>query len=394
MNKIIDLFDPDWWMNESNNALQMLDAVLFLLLAIPVAYLLIYAIASLRKYKNPYPESEVYNRFLVLYVVLKNGKEVIESINHLLRTQEYPSAKYDVVVAATQLPEDDLQILSQMPINIVVPDDENCSKIYAIQQVMELYSTQKYDAVLLLNSDNKLSPDALTKFNNAYYSGCEAIQSHRMSENLNTSIAVLGATSEEINNNLFRKGHTQLGFSSALMGSGVMFDFEMFRRMMPKLTGSDFTKVMELELLKENIYIEYLEDVTCYCKKAEDTAGYSKERESWIGSQYKSTFLGFAYFPVAFLQGKWDLSEKMFQWMMPSRMFLIAYIVICAVAMTLLNWPLCPKWYVLLVILILTFFMAIPEGEIARKFRRSIWSLPILIITSIFSHISRIFSKK
>ena len=29
----------------------------FLLLAIPVAYLFIYALASLRKYKNPYPPS-------------------------------------------------------------------------------------------------------------------------------------------------------------------------------------------------------------------------------------------------------------------------------------------------------------------------------------------------
>ena len=74
MNDIFSIFNPDWWMDENNNALQMTDAVLFLLLAIPVAYLFIYALASLRKYKNPYPPSPKRHRFLVLFVVLKNGK--------------------------------------------------------------------------------------------------------------------------------------------------------------------------------------------------------------------------------------------------------------------------------------------------------------------------------
>ena len=89
MNDIFSIFNPDWWMDENNNALQMTDAVLFLLLAIPVAYLFIYALASLRKYKNPYPPSPKRHRFLVLFVVLKNGKEVIESINHFLDTVSY-----------------------------------------------------------------------------------------------------------------------------------------------------------------------------------------------------------------------------------------------------------------------------------------------------------------
>lgn len=39
MSNIFNIFSIDWWMDESNNALQMTDSVLFLLLAIPVAYL-------------------------------------------------------------------------------------------------------------------------------------------------------------------------------------------------------------------------------------------------------------------------------------------------------------------------------------------------------------------
>ncbi|MEL5892938.1 glycosyltransferase family 2 protein [Bacteroides sp. GD17] len=394
MNEFFQIFSPDWWMNENNNALQMTDAILFLLLLIPVAYLFIYAVASLRKYKNPYPPSKKQHHFLVLFVVLKNGQEVIESINHFLDTQQYPRDKYDIVVAATQLSEEDLATLLQMPISIIIPDKEVCTKIYAIQQVMQRYSNNEYDAITIFNSDNKVVPNALNLFNNAYYSGCDAIQAHRMTENLDTNIAVLNATSEEINNHLFRKAHTNLGFSSALIGSGMMFDFEMFHRIAPRLSGSDFTKAMEMELLKENVYTEYMEEVICYCKKTADAAGYSKERQRWLSSQYRSTLLAFVKFPIAFLQGKWDLCEKLFQWMMPSRFLLIAYIIVCAVIMTFLNWPLSIKWYGLLIALFVSFLIAMPDGEINRHFRKAFWSLPVLIFTSAFSHIARIFRKK
>nr|WP_302830775.1 glycosyltransferase family 2 protein [uncultured Bacteroides sp.] len=394
MNDFFSIFNPDWWMDENNNALQMTDAILFLLLAIPVLYLFIYALASLRKRKNPYPPAHKQHRFLVLFVVLKNGKEVIESINHFLDTQVYPRDKYDIAVAATQLPENELVTLLQMPVNIVVPDKEYCTKIYAIQQVMERYSPSEYDAITIFNSDNKVVPNALNLFNDAYYSGCDAIQAHRMTENLNTNIAVLNATSEEINNQLFRKAHTVLGFSSALIGSGMMFDFEMFHRIAPRLSGSDLTKAMEIELLKENIYTEYLEDVVCYCKKTEDASEYSKERQRWLSAQYHSSMLALVQFPIAFIQGKWDLCEKLFQWLMPSRLLLIAYIVICAIIITLLDWTLCFKWYILLGILFITFLIALPEGEINRRFRKAFWSLPLLIFTSALSHFKRIFKRK
>ena len=89
MNDIFSIFNPDWWMDENNNALQMTDAVLFLLLAIPVAYLFIYALASLRKYKNPYPPSPKRHRFLVLFVHgHRDNPELQQQMRH--QPSKYP----------------------------------------------------------------------------------------------------------------------------------------------------------------------------------------------------------------------------------------------------------------------------------------------------------------
>lgn len=35
INDIFSIFNPDWWMDENNNALQIADAVLFLLIGYP-----------------------------------------------------------------------------------------------------------------------------------------------------------------------------------------------------------------------------------------------------------------------------------------------------------------------------------------------------------------------
>ena len=70
----------------------------------------------------------------------------------------------------------------------------------------------------------------------------------------------------------------------------MMFDFEMFQEIAPRLSGSDLAKATEMELLKENIYTEYMEEIVCYCKKTDDTSGYSKERQRWLGSQYRNNF--------------------------------------------------------------------------------------------------------
>ena len=48
----------------------------------------------------------------------------------------------------------------------------------------------------------------LKKINAAFAHGYVAVQGHRTAKNMNTSWAILDAVSEEINNNIFRKGHT------------------------------------------------------------------------------------------------------------------------------------------------------------------------------------------
>ena len=185
-----------------------------------------------------------------------------------------------------------------------------------------------------------------------------------------------------------------MGFSSALIGSAMAFDFRMFHEIAPTLKGSDISKAMETALLRQNIYTEYLEEVVCYSKKGESANGYEAQRLGWLRSQYSSALFAIKQLPLAMLRGEWDYCNKLFQWLLPSRFLLIALILFFTAVITIMDWTLCLKWYLLLAAIALTFLMALPEGEIARRFRKAIWALPILMFESIFSHILRFKKRK
>ena len=176
-----------------------------------------------------------------------------------------------------------------------------------------------------------------------------------------------------------------MGFSSALIGSAMAFDFAIFHEIAPTMKGGDTSTAMEVSLLKQNIYTEYLEEVICYSRKEDSDEQYVNRRAQWTKGRYYTRRYALLHLPLAMLSGEWDLANKYFQWTIPSRFTLIALIALISIIMTVADWMLCIKWYVLLVILFFVFIMALPDGEISRRFRHAIWIMPYLVAKSFFS---------
>ena len=174
----------------------------------------------------------------------------------------------------------------------------------------------------------------------------------------------------------------------------MAFDFPMFHEIAPTLKGSDLSKAMETALLKQNIYTEYLEEVVCYSKKEESANGYEARRIGWLRSQYSSSIFALRKLPFALLRGEWDYANKLFQWLLPSRFLLIACLILITIIISIMDWTLSPKWYILIVAIGLSFLMAMPEGEISKRFGKAIWAFPILVFTSKISHIKRLIKTK
>jgi cellulose synthase/poly-beta-1,6-N-acetylglucosamine synthase-like glycosyltransferase len=348
-------------------------------MAISVGYLFIFAAAGMAKTAYSYPRATKKYRFAVFFPAYKEDK-VIESAVHSFLQQEYPKEFYDVIVISDKMKNDTNLRLQQLPVELLIVDFENSSKAKALNFAMDKLSNQKYDMVVIMDADNTVQSDFLQKLSNAYESGANVIQAHRKAKNINTNTAILDAVSEEINNSIFRKGHVKIGLSSALIGSGMAFEYGWFKENIKKVYTSGEDKELEGLLLKQRIYIDYLDDVPVYDEKTPKDEIFYNQRRRWIASQYNALINSIVDLPGAIISRNIDYADKIFQWMMLPRIILLGVISIISVLLTVIDWEASLKWWGILFLLGLAFCMAIPDYLVDKRLTKAVKKVPWLFI--------------
>ena len=359
--------------------LDNIDSLCFFLLGTSVLYLFVFALLSHIKRKDTYPAAGKLHRFVILYPAYKEDRVIENAISNFLE-QDYPKSCYDVVVISDQMQDDTINRLKSMPITLMEVHFQQSSKAKAMQYAMENLDKNTYDMVVIMDADNTVEPNFLHELNKAYHSGCLVIQAHRMAKNLNTDTAILDAVSEEINNSIFRKGHVRLGLSAALIGSGMAIDFQWFKKNIFKLQTAGEDKELEALLLKENIFIEYLEHVNVYDEKTQKDSTFYNQRRRWLASQLFAIKNNIGKLPGALFDGKFDYANKICQWMMLPRVLLLGFIGIISVIVLLYQWTWAIKWFILELLLVITLSLAVPDYLVNEQFKKAVWKAPKLFL--------------
>lgn len=365
---------------------RIVELVLFLCMGIAVLYLFIFAVASLCKRSKKPGEAPKTYRYAVLFPAYKEDKVILSSVAAFLK-QDYPPVLFDVIVISDQMTNETNLQLAQLGATVLKANYKDSSKAKALQLAMNTLDERKYDVVVIMDGDNLVDPGFLQQINNAYANGDIAIQSHRMAKNRNTSTAILDAVSEEMNNSIFRKGHTRLGLSSALIGSGMAFQYRWFKTNIFKASTAGEDKELEALLLKQGIHIEYLEDANVYDEKIPKDAAFYNQRRRWLAANFGILRQALPDLPRAIWLGNWDYCDKIFQWMMLPRIILLGTIGFLALLVTLYDWTLAVKWWFLLLLLIVTLCIAIPRYLVNKDLARAIVKIPklgILMFLNLF----------
>ena len=359
--------------------LDNIDSLCFFLLGTSVLYLFVFALLSHIKRKDTYPAAGKLHRFVILYPAYKEDRVIENAISNFLE-QDYPKSCYDVVVISDQMQDDTINRLKSMPVTLMEVHFQQSSKAKAMQYAIENLDKNTYDMVVIMDADNTVEPNFLHELNKAYHSGCLVIQAHRMAKNLNTDTAILDAVSEEINNSIFRKGHVRLGLSAALIGSGMAIDFQWFKKNIFKLQTAGEDKELEALLLKENIFIEYLEHVNVYDEKTQKDSTFYNQRRRWLASQLFAIKNNIGKLPGALFDGKFDYANKICQWMMLPRVLLLGFIGIISIIVLLYQWTWAIKWFILELLLVITLSLAVPDYLVNEQFKKAVWKAPKLFL--------------
>ena len=288
----------DFWI-----ILYIIDWFLFILVGGTVLYLGVFSIASLFSRESVLSTAKIQNRFAIIIPSHKQDKVIEQTIVSIL-SQDYPQRLFDVVVVSDHQSEITNMRLAQYPITLLTPDFAESTKAKSLQYaIIKLPQFKIYDIALVLDADNIVEQDFLSKVNDAFETAAtKAIQLHRISRNRDTAAARMGSIFEEINNAIFRKGHINLGISAALAGSGTAYDFSWFKTNVMKARTSGEDKELEALLLKQGYFIDYFDNILLYGEKKRTTTKMKMllPRTSMVGiMMVMSIVLPFIYMTMA-----------------------------------------------------------------------------------------------
>jgi len=361
------------------NTLQL---IILVLLGLATLYIFIFSLAGLFYKQRIYKTPGKLNKIAVLIPGYQEDEVILEVAEAALR-QEYPTSLYDVIIIADSFQKETIANLKAMRIKLIEVSFEKSTKAKALNKAMSIL-TDKYDIAVVLDADNLMATDFLKKINAAYVEGFTAIQGHRTAKNMNNSWAILDAISEEINNNIFRKGHRVLGLSSAIIGSGMAFNYNYFKSLMATATAvGGFDKEIELKMLKAGHKIAYLDDALVFDEKVQKADVFGNQRRRWLSAQlhyFRQDFLN--ALKHLFLKGNIDYFDKAIQFIQPPRILLLGAVLILGVSFVAANYLVLNEqvfstsWFFIGTACILSFLFSVPRSFYNLNTLRALISLP------------------
>lgn len=321
--------------------------------------------------------SMIDRKIAIIIPGFKEDKVILEVAEDALN-QAYPKHLFDVIVIADSFMPETIEKLKKLPIELIEVSFENSTKAKSINVALKILP-EIYDIVIILDADNLMENNFLTKVNNAFSKGYVCVQGHRVAKNMNTSMAILDALSEEVNNRLFRKGHRVLGLSAALIGSGMAFDYKYYKEIMKTIDAvGGFDKELELILIRHGKVIEYLEDALIFDEKVSTTEIFSNQRKRWLSAHYiyfKAVLK--TVFHEVIKNGNFNYFIKAIQFASPPRILLIGFLFVITLISIFINEPVFTLiWAVLFLQVVSAIILAVPKYFYNMSTLKALFKLP------------------
>lgn len=365
-------------------AIRIIELFLFTITAFSVGYLFFFALMSLKENMPRHKQAKKKHKFLVLFPAYKEDIVIINSVEEFLK-QDYPKGLYDVLVISDHMNEETDNKIIELGADVIIANYENSSKAKALNFAVNDRIDYDYEVIVIMDADNIVKEDFLNEMNNAYDAGNKAIQAHRVAKNRDTDMALLDAVSEEINNSIFRRGHVRIGMSSALIGSGMAFDFNWFKNHVHYLITAGEDKELEVLLLKQGIYIDFLNWVYVFDEKTRNQTAFANQRRRWVAAQFDILRQSIKDLPQAIWKRNWDYADKLIQWMMLPRVVVMGFSFSFAILLLFIDWVWAIKWWFIFILLMYSFAMAIPDFLVDKKLKKTFHKLPLVFVVMVFN---------
>jgi len=356
------------------------EGLFFWYFALAVLYIFILSIAG-HFYKRNISDKSIPKRIAVLVPGYKEDG-VILFVAESLSKLDYPKDLFDIIIIADSFKPETIDELSKLPVILIPVQFDKSSKSKSLNYALNIVE-EKYDIAVILDADNVVLPDFLASANNAFNSGYHAIQAQRVAKNINTPFAILDAASEAINNHLFRKGANALGLSASLIGSGIILDYSVLKRILITIDSVYEDRELQIELAKELRKIHYLEDIVVFDEKVDNSASYQNQRKRWFYAQL--IFLKDHFFKGFYFLSKGNINFfnlSILNNIFPPRLITLFLLMVITIISFSFSTEILfsAKWAILLFLYVMSLFFALPKRFYTTKMVKALAMLPILLL--------------
>jgi len=348
-------------------------------LAFNVGYLLVFSAAGHRR-PRPTPPAEATPRRVCVLMPAYQADEVITETAPQAQRHQY-AGEFDVHVIADGLQPATVQRLRQQEIGVVEVAFEKSTKGKALLAAFDELPADAYDLAVVLDVDNVMGDSFLNQVNDAAQAGHRVMQGHRTAKNLDSPFAVLDACNEEINNHIFRQGHVALGVSSALIGSGMAFEYGYLHQLLRDIgetPGED--KELEFKVLRDRTKIAYLPNALVLDEKIPNSKVFTAQRTRWLAAQQEFLSKYFVEGLRQLARGNFDFFDKVVQTLLLPRVLLLGAVGgLFGLSLLVPVGPRPGYWAALLGTTTAALLLALPKRLYTRQVGQAVLHLPLAL---------------
>ncbi len=355
---------------------------IWIFLLLNVLYLIFFALAGFRKPKATQTEATRYRKICILLPAYKEDSVIIDSgldaISHLYK------GEYDVCVIADKLEPQTIQTLRESSVKVVEVKFEKSTKGKALWTALAALPKDFYEIAIVLDADNLMGKEFLNQINLAFEDGYRVVQGHRTAKNMDTPFAMLDACNEEINNHIFRKGHRNVGLSSALIGSGMAFEYDYLVELLDGIgdtVGED--KEIDFRILKAGVKIEYLNEALIYDEKIANENVFQNQRTRWIATQIEFLKKYFVEgFVLLFKEGNVEFFDKVIQTVLLPRILLMGILTLLTLLSVFIPFgPPASFWLVIWILAAVALLISVPKKLYTKDLLQAVLRLPLAFVS-------------
>ncbi len=241
-----------------------------------------------RRSGRHYPETNKNNRFAILCPA-RNEANIIGDLVETLKNQDYPNDMYDIIVVPNNCTDNTKEVALDAGSLIFEPTGIIKSKGEVLKQAVDYVLDQdKYDAIIVFDSDNLVDPNFIKEMNKALEAGYPAGTCFRDSKNPTTSrLSSAYSIFYFMFSALYNGARSMLGMNSLISGTGFMASTSLLR----ELGGWNTVSITEdaefsTQLSLKGKKIAYVPKAITYDEQPEDLKDSLNQRLRWsLGSQ-------------------------------------------------------------------------------------------------------------